>query len=148
MKKAIIIVDKLGHKKLLLKEYLAKFIKNADIEMGLFSDISFNIDKDVSVKYKNKNLSDYDLVYFRRVGKKFMRFSGPVCLYLREKGIKFIDEALISIGLREDKLAQMVKLSLKEIPVPPTIFIFHDQVMKNLENVGKVKKDRLNLGKK
>ncbi len=131
MKKILILVDKIGTKKELLAELIARKLadRNFQITLARFSDLYFEIDDgDISVEIERLPINNYDLVYFRRVGKIFSDLAGTLALPLERSKIKFIDRCWSQIGPLGSKLTSLVRLSLAGLPVVPTIYVWSTNI--------------------
>ena len=144
MKKILILVDKVGPKKELFAELVAKRLsgKNVQIALGRFSDLYFELDSDNTiVNIEDKPITDFDLVYFRRAGDKFSVLAGTLAFCLKRLGVKFIDSSWDSIGPLGSKFTSLVKLAGSGLPIFHTIYVWQS----NIENYQRKLVDKLGL---
>jgi glutathione synthase/RimK-type ligase-like ATP-grasp enzyme len=141
MRKILILVDKIGAKKELFAEEVAKRLgKDIQLFMAKFSDLYLEIDgKKLNIKIQEFPITDFDLVYFRRTGEKFSVLASTLAICLETKGIKFIDSAWKNIGPLGSKFTSLIKLSQAGLPIFPTIFVwpaninnFSDEIIEKL----------------
>jgi len=133
MKKILILVDKVGPKKELFAELISKRVSRKDIQIVLarFSDLYFEIDsKGMSVEVEGMAIDDFELVYFRRAGDKFSGMASTLAVYLKSRGIKFIDTSWGEIGPLGSKFTSVLKLAIAGLPVFPTIYVWKDNIEK------------------
>lgn len=132
MKKLLILVDKIGPKKEMFAEHIAKKLAKEDkLVLARFSDLIFNINGkmiEISIDETNYKLQDFDLVYFRRAGSIFLSLAGTIGIYLDSLGIPFFDTTFKNIGPAGDKLTSHLKLSLVGLPTIPCYFCWHSKI--------------------
>ncbi|MFC1625127.1 RimK family alpha-L-glutamate ligase [Patescibacteria group bacterium] len=130
-KKLLILVDKIGRKKELLTSYIARKMPKNEVFMARFSDLIFYTNgNQISVvidDYK-KRLTDFDLVYFRRVGSEFLSVAGTLAVYLDHAGIKYVDKIFSNLGPSGDKFTSLVRLATLGLPVIPSYFCWNTKV--------------------
>ncbi|MFH1971655.1 MAG: YheC/YheD family protein [Patescibacteria group bacterium] len=127
-KKLLILVDKIGEKKEYLASYIARKMPQNEVFMARFSDLVFYaIGNNVSVIIDDyeKELTDFDLVYFRRVGSKFLSVGGTFAIYLDSIGIKYMDTIYKNLGPSGDKFTSLIRLATSGLPVIPSYFCWH-----------------------
>lgn len=124
MKRILILVDSIGAKKEMFAELIAKELgQDVNILLARFSDLTVDIDgKDITVKIENKNIKDFDLVYFRRVGDRFYSLGGTLAICLQKFGIPYYDTAFADVGPDEDKFTNQTRLAIAGLPVIPSFF--------------------------
>jgi len=130
MKKILLLVDKIGRKKealaLGLQEYLGG---KAKVYLARFSDVVMEIEgRDIKIKVEGKNINEFSLVYFRRVGHNYLSIAGSLALCLDQLGIEYFDTKFREIGAAGDKFTSLAKLSIGGIPVPHTIFLWKKHI--------------------
>ena len=130
MKKILIFVDKLGPKKELFAEEIAKKLdKGKQLVLARFTDLYFDIDAgNTSISVLGMPITDFDLVYFRRAGDKFSVASATLALCLAQKSIKFIDTTWGEIGPLGSKFTSLVKLAIAGLPIIHTIFVQQSRI--------------------
>lgn len=97
--------------------------KRFNVTLGSFNDINFVLGDNV-LKFKDQDLKDFNVIYFRFVGKSF-EVASLVSNYARKHNIKIIDfvyedSHLLSSSL--GKSLELLRLSGAGLPVPKTVF--------------------------
>jgi glutathione synthase/RimK-type ligase-like ATP-grasp enzyme len=133
MKKILILVDSIGHKKELFAEAIAKDLgMEVTVSLSRFSDITIDLDgKDIIVKIEGEDIRSFDLVYFRRVGDRFFSLGGTVAICLKHFGVPFYDTAFEDVGPDEDKFTNQTRLALAGLPIVPSFFCWHERIEDN-----------------
>lgn len=136
MKKILVLVDSKSSSKKKLVRYLNFHSKNKyRAFLHSFQDLYFDIKTGkTKIKIKNIDVTNFDLVFVRRAGK-YVRFMGAISKYLDYKKIKFVDPAFREIGMSMDKASSALRLAIKRIPVPHTIFCFKESVLENRNRI-------------
>lgn len=98
-------------------------LKDKGVDLGTFKDINYNSENS-NLKFKITNLSEYDLIYFRMVGKS-LEIATLVANYAVKNNIKLVDDMYsnsllmpISLG----KSLEMFRLMEKGISIPKTVY--------------------------
>lgn len=134
MQKILILVDKIGPRKMFEREYLAKNIKPVlKVDLYSFKDITIKIDKSVDAYVNGINITDYSLVYFKRAGDNYINLAAAIASILDKYDKKYLDRCFQEVGAAGDKLNDIVKLGLSGIAIPPTYYVDGDRVS-NLKN--------------
>jgi len=133
MKKLLILVDKIGPKKEMFAEHIAKKLAKEDkLILARFSDlILINEQRKIEIFLDETDykLRDFDLVYFRRAGSLFLSLAGTLGIYLDNLKIPFFDTCFKNLGSAGgDKLTTYVKLSLAGLPTIPGYFCWHTKI--------------------
>ena len=136
MKKVLVLVESKSSSKKKLVRYLNSNSKNKyRAFLYSFTDLYFDIKLGkVKIKVKSTDLSKFDLVFVRRAGK-YVRFMGAISKYLDYKKVKFIDPAFREIGMSMDKASSTLRLAIKRVPVPHTIFCFKENIIINRKRI-------------
>lgn len=130
MKKILILVKEVNQGQDKLVNYLSQNIKDTEIILGLFEQVSFEIEKgEVDVKVNGSDLKNFDFVYFRQV-HKYLQLAGALAYFLKQNNIPFIDKSFENIGASGDKLGNIVKLALSNISVVPSIYVSRQNLLK------------------
>lgn len=139
MGKLLILVGKIGPKKEFLAEYIAKNLpSDAKLVLARFSDLIFTIDKrkiEIVIDGTGYRIRDFDLVYFRRTGGKFLSMAGTLGICLKAFGINFFDSTFKEIGVAGDKLTSYVRLSLAGLPTIPAYFCCYTKIFEKREEI-------------
>lgn len=136
MKKILVLVDKIGHKKELFAQYVAERMGDTHITLAKFSDIYFEIDeKNVTVEILGANISSYDLIYFRRAGDMFSGVASNLAVFLAAKGVNFIDKSWAEVGPIGSKFTSLIKLALNNLPIIKSIYVWKDEIINNRERI-------------
>jgi ribosomal protein S6--L-glutamate ligase len=138
MKKLLILIDKKGE----TNETMAKFIgdylgENSTVFLSEFSELVFEIGKGGTpmVRVGGKNIKDFAIVYFRRVGHDYLSTAGTLALCLDKLGIKYFDTKFGNIGPSADKFTSLTKLFLAGIPIPHTMFLWKKSITPNVGEI-------------
>ncbi len=132
MKKFLILVDKIGPKKEMFAEHIAKNLDKEDkLVLARFSDLVL-VHKEGKIEIfldeTEYKLRDFNLVYFRRAGNLFLSLAGTLGVYLDNLKIPFFDTCFKNLGAAGDKLTSYVKLSLAGLPTIPGYFCWHTRI--------------------
>ena len=108
------------------EDMLSSLISNStenEYELNYFEKIYIEASSDyVSIKVNNKNIDEYDFVYFKSWRKKAY-IASVIASYLKRKNMNFADKVISNVGISMNKIYQMVNLSLMGIKIPKSIFI-------------------------
>ena len=138
MKKILVLVDSIS----LNKKRLTRFLNRNSVGkyrayLHAFFDLFFEIESGkVKIKVKDKDISNFDLVFVRRAGK-YVRFMGAITKYLDYKKVDFIDPAFREIGMSMDKESAALRLAIKKVPIPDSYFCFRESVLINSKKIVK-----------
>lgn len=97
--------------------------KNFGVTLGSFSDINYKLGTNV-INFKDKDLADFKIIYFRFVGKSF-EIASLVANYASEKGVQIVDKIYVNSRLLAPSLGkslELIKLSETGIQTPKTVF--------------------------
>ncbi|CAN5348822.1 RimK family alpha-L-glutamate ligase [soil metagenome] len=135
MKNLLILTTSESDKKLQLVNSLKETLnKTANVELGLFDDIVFELDKGkVNVFLKNRDITEFDLIYFRKVGK--ISLAGTLAICLQNLGVRFFDTSFKEIGPVGNKLTSLTKLAWADLPIIPTFFCSNSQLINYKEKI-------------
>lgn len=131
MKKILILVNKTKTNKNTFHKILKeKLTQKAEIDMGFFEDISMDVEQsNVTIYIGDKNISEYDIIYFRRAGAEFLWLAATIAVYLESIGKKYFDSTYKEVGPRGAKLTSLLKLAVRGIPIIPTFFCFKGNIL-------------------
>lgn len=137
MKKILILAEKQSENKQKLVGYLTQsFVGRAEVTLGKFSDLSFEIGTNkIRVKIINEEINNYSLVVFRSVPKKVLPVAEALAVALDFLKIKYLDGAYGKIGLTHSKLASIIKFSLAGLPAMPSFFCWWDKIKEKREDI-------------
>lgn len=95
------------------------------VTLASFSDVNYEIaNKKINIRIKNKKLSDFDVIYFRMIGKR-LEEATLVARYAKQNKIPIVDRLYTKSLLMPSTIAkaiEMQKLSEKGVTMPETIF--------------------------
>ncbi len=134
MKNLLVLVDTIGRNKETFAQLISERIEKKGIKLTLarFSELVIEIDeKNISVKINEKNIKDYDLVYYRRVGDRFFSLGGSLAICLQYFNIPFFDTAFVDVGPDEDKFTNLTRLAVAHLPIIPTFFCWYEKFEEN-----------------
>jgi len=130
-KKLLILVDKIGEKKEFLTSYIARKMPQNEVFMARFSDLIFYANGSqvsVAIDDYEEKLTDFDLVYFRRVGSKFLSVGGTLAIYLDSIGVEYLDTTFRNLGPSGDKFTSLIRLATAGLPIIPSYFCWHTKI--------------------
>ena len=125
MNKILVLSSSDNEKKVLFKKLMYEKLikKNIELLTSGYFDIWIDLDKGKEeVIINGKNIKEYDLLYFRRVGLCYSGLVGAISVLAENLGVKFIDKTWQQIGPMGDKLTSLTKLFFAGIPIPHTIY--------------------------
>src|SRR5258708_3659832 len=125
MKKILILVDKLNSRHKAVSRFISKNlgIEN-NVELKHFKEINFFISKDKLEAFcGDVSLEDFDLVYFRRGGKKYIQLEGAIALFLKAKKIKFVDQTFEELQSSVNNLYIILKFDLDGIHLILSLYL-------------------------
>jgi glutathione synthase/RimK-type ligase-like ATP-grasp enzyme len=137
MQKILILVDKIGPKKELFTQYIAERLgEKAHITLARFSDIYFQIDdKNILVEVNGRDITEYDLVYFRRAGDQFAGLALNLAVYLKTKGVNFVDKSWAEAGPLGSKFTSLTKLAINHLPIIKSIYVWKENILDNKKRI-------------
>jgi len=137
MKKILILVDKIGPKKELFTQLVAqRLVGKGHITLAKFSDIYFEIDeKNIVVEVNGTDIGEYDLIYFRRAGDQFSGVASNLAVYLKAKGINFIDKSWAEVGPIGSKFTALIRLAICHLPIIKSIYVWREEIARNRERI-------------
>lgn len=138
MKKILILASKRSTKKEKFIDYLQKYFdKKAEVVLGIFSDLTFQIETgNIKVEIGGRNISDFDLVYFRNTSGSQSIASG-LAIYLESTGVKFFDKSFINGSFVGDKFTSSMRLAVQGVPIVPSFVCYQGTIDKNKERIVK-----------
>jgi len=96
---------------------------SVEIELGLFSDLSFIFgDNVLNVMIKGKDITKYDLIYMRKVGHKNTIIANSLGICLKHLHIPFYDSVFGDYGAKGNKFKSLIQLSVSGVPIPKSIY--------------------------
>src|SRR3972149_7164133 len=121
MKKILVLAAKRSEKKEKLIAYLQNYFgKRAEVVLGVFSDIIFEIEGGrVLVESEGRNINDFYLVYFRNTSG-FQAMAAALSIYLESTKVKFFDKSHISGSFMGDKFTSLMRLAVCGLPIVPS----------------------------
>lgn len=134
MKETLILVTKIGEKRRKLADYLDRQLAGkAKVTLGKLTDLIFEVDgKQVKVWLGKKDMTDFSLVYFRRLGLDFLPHGRTLALCLDHLGIDYFDSVFGKTSLAGNKLTALIRLSLAGLPVMPSFFCWRDRIKEQI----------------
>ena len=130
MKQLLILVSKEGRKKKKLVDYLKQALADkVKVTLGKLPDLTIDLEgESVRVKLKEREITDFDLVYFRRSTLELLSLARTLAICLESLGIDYIDPAMGKIGPWGDKFTSLTRLSLSGLPVIPSFFCWREKI--------------------
>lgn len=132
-KKLLILVDKPGSKKEMLAGVISEYLQpRSEAVLGTFEELYFEIaGKQLALSFRQEDIRNFELVYFRRVGREYYPYAGAVAACLGFLGIKYLDRVFGSygqLGATQDKLTSYIKLAAAGLPIIPSVFCFRSRI--------------------
>jgi RimK family alpha-L-glutamate ligase len=137
MKKILILVNQTPSNKNSFYAGLKERLEGtAQVDISYFEDVSIDIEqKNITVLIRGVNIKEYDLVYFRRAGKKFLWLAATMAVYLESCGIKYFDSTYKEVGPTGAKLTSLLKLAINGLPVAPTFFCYKRNIVSKSDEI-------------
>jgi glutathione synthase/RimK-type ligase-like ATP-grasp enzyme len=131
MKKILVLASKRSGKKEKLIAYLQDYFgKKAEVVLGIFSDLIFEIEGGkVLVELDGRNINDFDLVYFRNTSG-FQSMAAALSIYLESTKVKFFDKSFISGSFTGDKFTSLMRLAVNGLPIVPSFLCWKGAIKK------------------
>ena len=139
LKKILILATARVETKEKLTSYLKKYFdKKAEVSLGIFSDITFEIESGkILVEIDGVDITTFDLIYFRKTSG-FQSFANALAIYLDSQKIKFFDDAFINGSFRGDKFTSLMRLAVNDIPIVPSFLCWKGAISKNKNKIIKM----------
>jgi len=136
MKRLLILRDKTGETKLI--NYLKKTLSpQAEVDQRNYPDLTFEIRQNkVKAKIANEEITNYDLVWLRTVGRRYIPLAQALASFLESKKIPYFD-TVWGRGGRTNKLSDTVRLALAGLPVPDSLFYWRSRILENKQLIVK-----------
>jgi glutathione synthase/RimK-type ligase-like ATP-grasp enzyme len=136
MKKILILASKRSGKKEEFISYLQKqFDRNAEVVLGVFSDLIFEIETgNITVEIDGRNINDFDLVYFRNT-TGLQSMAAGLSIYLESTGVKFFDKSFVNGSFVGDKFTSSMRLAVEGIPIVPSFVCWKDAISKSKKRI-------------
>lgn len=137
MKKILILVDKIGPKKRLFSDLISKKIgSGVEVKLARFADLAFYISVGhVEVTIEEEDITNYNLVYFRRAGCDFSIMAATLASALDFLGINYIDRTFGNIGPLGSKMTSLVRLATGGLPIIPTFYCWNEKIKDQVQQI-------------
>ncbi len=139
MKKLLILVDTIGeNKEKFAQGIIERLTADHELSLARFSDLTFYLEKgkvEVNITSLGKNITEFDLVYFRRAGKGFAVLAGTLGPALDFLKVKYFDTTWGEIGPVGSKLTSMLKLAIAGLPIIPSLYYWESEVESNIDTI-------------
>jgi len=137
MKEILILVSKFGKKKKTLASKLQKHLgEKALVSLARFDDLLIRVEKGkIEIKVGKKDIKDFSLVYFRRIGVDFFPIARTLGFALNYLKIPFFDNIFGQPGSLGDKLTSQIRLATAGLPIIPLIYCSRKKVLEKQEFV-------------
>lgn len=136
MKKILILATARAENKEKLTAFLStRLAKKADVSLGVFSDITFQIAMgEVLVEIDGVDIRTFDLIYFRKTSG-FSPFANALAIYLDKEKINFFDKSFISGSFSGDKFTALMRLAVNDIPIVPSFLCWKGAINKSKKRI-------------
>lgn len=137
MHKILILVTRSGKNTKRFCDGLIKNLpKDVKVDIAIFEDITIDVEeKNMSIQVNGKDILDYDIVYFRRAGAKFLWLAGSVAVFLESKNKVYFDTTYKCVGPAGAKLTSFIRLAVNGLPIIPSIYCFAGHIAKNSDMI-------------
>lgn len=108
------------------------------IKLASFNDINFS-SRSKKVFLKNKDLAEFDVIYFRLIGKS-LEIASLVADYAKNNNIKLVDKVYTNstvFPVTQSKAMEMKALSDHKVTIPKTYFGSLENISKNYNKMFK-----------
>ncbi len=136
MKNLLILVDSIGKNKESFTHLISERVQSSGIKVTLarFSELAIYINgSEIAVNLSGRDIKEFDLVYFRRVGNRFFSLGGTLAICLNHFKIPFFDTAFADVGPDEDKFTNLTRLAVAGLPVIPTFHCWYEKLEEHKE---------------
>ncbi len=136
MKQILILVDHIRPTHTKLATSIQNELGKSGITcLALFSDIFIHLQNNQSiVTINNKNILEFDFVYFRRTGK-YIALAHTIAFILKDKNIPYADSAFGADGAFGDKFTSLARLSVAGLPIIESCFVWKHEAENFSEKV-------------
>lgn len=137
MKTILVLVNKTyRNKSSFCSEISRKLPADVKLKVAHFEDIIIDIELNkITIFVDGEDIGNYDLVYFRRSGKKFLWLAGSIAVYLNSIGKHYIDSTYKEVGPFGTKLTSFIKLALAGLPMIPSYFCYREHILGNSDQI-------------
>ncbi len=138
MKKILILASKRSGNKEKFIDYLKEYFdKKAEVVLGIFSDLIFEIEGGkVLIEIGGRSIDDFDLIYFRNTSG-FQSMAAALSIYLETTIIKFFDKSFISGSFTGDKFTSLMRLAVNGLPIVPSFLCWKGAIDKTKKRISK-----------
>ena len=119
-----------------LRSFLGQFFDDVEYTVSTYSELIFSIDVgrcSVIVHPDNRDLSEFDVIYFRRFNGDHAR-AMAAAIYAADAGVKILDSEILTRKGSITKLTQYMKLAINCIAIPQTLSAEQDLLKSMLES--------------
>jgi glutathione synthase/RimK-type ligase-like ATP-grasp enzyme len=137
MKHLLVLHRKYRYKAESLNRLLSeKLLGKTVVVSGELADLVFYlVAGKVTAKIYGKDITDFDLVWLRTVGKEFFPLAKTLVLVLEDLKIAYFDTSWGQGGMGENKLTDLARLAMVGLPIPPTFFCTHNKILEETEKI-------------
>lgn len=110
-----------------------------EVVTGIISNVFINIDGEntsVVESVSGLDMREFDLIIFRSVSKKFAEAALAISIYCDRYNVPYIDSLVASSVHKAVKLASMMALWAKDVPVPHTMYGPTASLVENISTIG------------
>jgi glutathione synthase/RimK-type ligase-like ATP-grasp enzyme len=135
-KKILLMAAIRSEKKEKLLAYLQKYFGDeVEVKLGVFSDLTFNIEcGKVLVELDGRNIDDFDLIYFRNT-TGYLPMANTLSIYLESTKIKFFDRSIINGSFSGDKFSSLMRMAVNNLPIAPSFCCWKESIPKNKNKI-------------
>jgi ribosomal protein S6--L-glutamate ligase len=116
------------------KPYYLQLVKEMEryfksVLLAPIDNVVIEVDKDVKIKYKGKNLGSFDAI-LPRIGPSFVPFGTLILEHLQEE--VYFPNKIDSYRIAPNKFHTLMELSKHNLPVPKTLLTISQEMSKTL----------------
>lgn len=135
MKKILILASIRSENKEKFLVYLQNYFGGkAEVVLGIFSDLTFEIGNDkILIELDGRNIDDFDLIYFRNT-KGFSSMANSLAIYLESTKVRFFDRSFIN-SFNGDKFSALMRMAVSKLPIVPSFLCWKESIPKNKQKI-------------
>ena len=128
MKRILILVSQKRINAKLVAYLNLRLSNKAKVVRRTFEDVVIEVSKgDVGVWIGKEPIKNFDLVYFRKTGGKYIVLAEAMAICLEHLKIPYIDTTFGKIG-PGSKLTSLARLAVNDLPIIPSYFCLADKI--------------------
>lgn len=136
MKKLLVLYQKMEHAKE-LSPFLEENLKGeAEVVSAKMADLVFYLASgQIKAKINGEDVSNFNLVWLRTVGQEFFPSAKTLAAILENLRIPYLDAMWGQGGGGENKLTDLAKLAIANLPITPSFFCTHERILAEAQKI-------------